>query len=133
MLSKKSIFHTLYQLRRTTLSLTRSLHTRTLLITWQLWIMEFFIAYHKQRLLKVKSSKNQLSPLENYIWVSPAFWGVIVWNQNHVWVNVFKNDPSKICGRNFTSKFLKAVFHKFCLVHSWIPWPIWSHFQILYA
>ena len=24
---------------------------------------------------------------------------------------------------NFTSIFLKAVFHKFYLVHSWIPWP----------
>ena len=24
------------------------------------------------------------------------------------------------------SKFLKAVFHKFYLVHSWIPWPICS-------
>ena len=23
------------------------------------------------------------------------------------------------------SKFLKAVFHKFYLVYSWIPWPIW--------
>ena len=26
---------------------------------------------------------------------------------------------------NITSKFLKTVFHKFCLVHSWIPWFIY--------
>ena len=37
---------------------------------------------------------------------------------------IFKNGPSKICGRqpsdHITSKFLKAVFHKFYLVHFWI-------------
>ena len=37
-----------------------------------------------------------------------------------IWVKVFKNGPSKIYGR----QFLKAVFHKFYLVHSWIPWTI---------
>ena len=29
------------------------------------------------------------------------------------------------------SKFLKPVFHKFCLVHSWIPWPICSETLLL--
>ena len=24
----------------------------------------------------------------------------------------------------FSSSFLKAVFHKFYFIHSWIPWPI---------
>ena len=43
----------------------------------------------------------------------------------NIWDKVFKNGPSKICGRqpsNFKfpkiSNFLKAVFHKFYLVHS---------------
>ena len=30
---------------------------------------------------------------------------------------------------HITSNFLKAVFHKFYLVHSWIPWPIYP-FQV---
>ena len=52
---------------------------------------------------------------------------------------VSKNGQSKICGRqplknlkyglskqiNITSGFLKAVFHKFHLVHSWILCPIY--------
>ena len=52
-----------------------------------------------------------------------------------IWDNVFKGGPSKICGRqplkklngygllkvdHTPSSFLKAVFHKFYLVHSWI-------------
>ena len=39
------------------------------------------------------------------------------------WVQVFKNGPSKICGDHIPSNFLKAVFHKFYLVHSWILCP----------
>ena len=27
---------------------------------------------------------------------------------------------------HITLNFLKAVFHKFYLVHSWIPWPIYT-------
>ena len=30
--------------------------------------------------------------------------------------------------RPYRFKFLKAVFHKFYLVHSWIPWLIWAQF-----
>ena len=54
------------------------------------------------------------------------------WN---TWDKVFKNGPSKICGRHslkdlkgngllkhisdhISSNFLKAIFHKFYLVHS---------------
>ena len=37
---------------------------------------------------------------------------------------------------NITSNFIKAVFHKFYLVHSWIPWPVYnknaSKFILLY-
>ena len=54
------------------------------------------------------------------------------------WVKVFKNGPSIICGRQPLKNlkwhgppkqtispqiFLKAVFHKFYLVHSRISWP----------
>ena len=49
---------------------------------------------------------------------------------SYKWVKVFKNGPSKICGwqplknlKWYTSNILKAVFHKFYLVHSWIRWP----------
>ena len=61
---------------------------------------------------------------------------LITWfSSNHMrlnpdkWVKVFKNGPNKICGRQplknlkCTSNFLKAVFHKFNLIHSWILWP----------
>ena len=27
---------------------------------------------------------------------------------------------------HITSNFLKAVFHKFYLVYSWIPWSMWT-------
>ena len=43
----------------------------------------------------------------------------------HIWDKVFKNEPSEICGRQLSSNFLKAVFHKFHLVHSWILCPIY--------
>ena len=62
-------------------------------------------------------------------------------SNNAKWDKVFKNGPSKICGRQPLKKlngydllkqtkadhnpstFLKAVFHKFYLVHSWILCP----------
>ena len=57
----------------------------------------------------------------------------------NIWDKVFKNEPSKICGRkpfknlksyglfrHTISNCLKAVFHKFYLVHSWILCPISS-------
>ena len=54
-----------------------------------------------------------------------------------IWVKVSKNGPSKLCGKQplknlkwhglpKQSNCLKTVFHKFYLVHSWIPWPIWN-------
>ena len=58
-----------------------------------------------------------------------------------IWEKVFKNGPSKNCGRNPLKKlkeygllkanhtptnFLKVVFHKFYLVHSWILCLVWS-------
>ena len=59
-------------------------------------------------------------------------------NLDHKWDKVFKNGPSKICGKqplktlngyvlpkadHTPSKFLKTVLHKFYLVHSWILCP----------
>ena len=60
------------------------------------------------------------------------------WRYNIIWDKVFKSGPTKICGRqplkllkgyglfkqtislHIPSNFLKAVSHKFYLVHSWI-------------
>ena len=74
---------------------------------------------------------------------------------NFMWGKEFKNASSKIWGRqplknlrwygiprqtisiwyteadHITSNFLKAVFHKFYLVHSWILWPIWNTCNIV--
>ena len=62
-----------------------------------------------------------------------------LWEVFMIWVQVFKNGPSKICGRQRLKSlkgysllkqtislqiFLRAVFHKFYLVHSWILWLI---------
>ena len=68
----------------------------------------------------------------------------INWYLKYMWDKVFKNEPSKICGRqplknlklygllyadHITAYVLKVVFHKFYLFHSWIPWPISVHFR----
>ena len=56
-----------------------------------------------------------------------------------IWDKVFKNGASEICGRqplknlkwyclladHITSNFLRAVFHKFHLLHSWILCHLW--------
>ena len=62
--------------------------------------------------------------------------GMGEWEQANIWVKVYKNGPSKIRGRQplknlkwyglpkliiSSQSFLKAVFHKFYLVRSWIP------------
>ena len=60
--------------------------------------------------------------------ISKIFWHIEKWDK------IFKNGPSKICGKQplknlkwygllHITSFLKAVFQKFYLVHSWIPWP----------
>ena len=63
---------------------------------------------------------------------------------------ILKNGPSKICGRqslknfkryglpyHFTSNFLKAVFHKFYMLNSWIlcpiSWILCLHSRILWG
>ena len=67
-------------------------------------------------------------------------------NPNHIWGKLFKTGPSKICGRQVlknlkgygmletdytSSNVLKAVLHKFYLVHSWILCPIYTQQIIL--
>ena len=63
------------------------------------------------------------------------------------WDKVFKSGPSKFCERQLLKNlkgyglfnFLKAVFHKFYLVHSWILCPKYTiivslkHFQNIHA
>ena len=61
--------------------------------------------------------------------------------QYHIWLTV-KNGPSRICGRqplknletayadHITSNFLKAVFGKLYLGHSWIPLIILGNFLL---
>ena len=41
------------------------------------------------------------------------------------WDKVFKSRQNKICGRQPLKNFLKTVFHKFYLFHSWIFFPIY--------
>ena len=47
------------------------------------------------------------------------------------WGKIFKNGPSKICGRQLwkTLNFLKAVLYKFYLIHSWILCSKYSLFR----
>ena len=42
-----------------------------------------------------------------------------------IWDKVFEKGSYKICERHTSSKFLKAVFQKFYLVHFWILCPIY--------
>ena len=59
----------------------------------------------------------------------------------YIWMKVFKNGPNKICGRKpfkklnrygllITSNFLKAVIHKFYLVHSLTPGAVYYQYDI---
>ena len=51
------------------------------------------------------------------VWVVEEEVGCMFHYPEHKWVEVFKNGPSKTCGRqpskadHITSNFLKAVFH----------------------
>ena len=63
---------------------------------------------------------------------------IIYYWQYHIWVKIFKNGQSKICERqplNIWSDIVcclgKAVFHKFYLVHSWIPCSFKGEFSIV--
>ena len=45
-------------------------------------------------------------------------------NKWNMWKTAFKKFEG--VAHNNPSNFLKVVFHKFYLVHSWIPWPIYD-------
>ena len=66
-----------------------------------------------------------------------AYLGLCLTSLNkHIWAQVFKKGPSKICGRQPLKNLmgyglLKAVFHKFYLVHSWILCLILAAFYFL--
>ena len=58
------------------------------------------------------------------------FKNVAAFAAKYKWDKVFKNGSSEICGRQSFEKFevipyyfLKTVFHKFDLDHSWIFYP----------
>ena len=79
----------------------------------------------KETTLIVTKRNSKTKSIDGYLRISSV---------NNIWVKVLKNGPSKIFGRQFylkkmkvisfaladhtTSNFLKAVFHKFHLVHS---------------
>ena len=92
------------------------------LLVWQ--ITECFNLFHPNVPFLYSSWK---------AWDSTRMEHALAWNGLmiyfiNIWVKVFKNGPSKIFGRqplkNLKWYGEKAVFHKFYLVHSWIPWPI---------
>ena len=79
--------------------------------------------------IKNKTSQDAFFSHENALYRNG---GAIIIN-SFIWIKVFQNDPSKtfkkwsdmVClGRWYYFKIFKAVFHKFYLDHSWIPWPI---------
>ena len=68
----------------------------------------------------------QTSIMKRFVNTVCSFYLVKVYlnRSTYICVKVFKNEPSKIYGREPLKKFFKAFFHKFYLLHSWIPWPI---------
>ena len=67
--------------------------------------------------------------------VSDVFYDIFC--RSRIWDKVFANGSSKICGRQpvkyLKFKFLKAVFSKFNLIHSWKISPILSFFGFSFA
>ena len=83
----------------------------------------------------------------HYQWVKRYMWKAVVWplpkknkikTQFHVFHKAKSHNNQSKCTLTFwtTSSlrhtislqfFLKVVFHKFYLVHSWIPSPIWKN------
>ena len=64
-------------------------------------------------------------------WSSYASGTVRSLGLRYMWVKVFKNGPSKICGRQSLGRPYRSIFLKGCLpqiylVHSWILWPMFS-------
>ena len=54
-----------------------------------------------------------------------SWWSNVSRCWNYTWDKVFKNGPSKICGRQPKFEVIwSAVFNKFYLDHSWILCPI---------
>ena len=52
-------------------------------------------------------------------------WGI--WAQLYTWLETLMLDVGQYClSRPCPFKFLKAIFHKFYLVHSWILCAIWE-------
>ena len=97
-------------------------------VTLKRWC-HYYLHYNSKRTRWPNLVVTGLSEVE-----MPTLISIVIWNK------VFKNGPSEICGRqslknlkryglpkagHIPSIFLKAVFHEFYLVHSWILCPIW--------
>ena len=53
--------------------------------------------------------------------------GIQEWTKWHFWKTIFKKFEVMVyLDRHVTSSFLEAVFHRFYMVYSGIPWPVWS-------
>ena len=113
----------------------RRYHMFCIPIWWMFSIFQLLLplntcSYFGKILIYVKGASDHVT-LMNLVDISvTCFW---------IWGKVFKNGPSKVCGKQplkiwrgmvylkqtlLPSKCLKAVFHKFYLVHSWILCPI---------
>ena len=89
-------------------------------------LQEIIRASHQRKFqcLRFKSSlifTYSLSPMAPNIVIKYVFYNSSLSKYScYMTDKVLKNESSKICGRKaFTSNFLKAVFHKFYLAHSW--------------
>ena len=72
--------------------------------------------------MSVKFIVEQLQPI---CWICQInAWVKVFKNRHGQWTKFVEDSLYKIWSDHF--KFLKAVFHKFCLVRSWIPWPTYG-------
>ena len=80
----------------------------------------------REMIHKVLLNRGRLAIVLNTPKHEDAPYSITLKNLTIQWVKIFKNGPSKICGRHplkNLKEYLKAVFCKFYLVHSWILWP----------
>ena len=77
----------------------------------------FWKKTHKRKCKQINKQANKHKLTCTYLNIQHTQ-GPIEWIMHrNIWVKVFKNGPSKICGRKPLKNYL---------VHSWIPWPIYK-------
>ena len=89
--------------------------------------MHIIAAPPKRRIFRGKSLNYPTK-----LWLFASFYSMLSCHMcKHIWAKVFKSGLSKFCGRlplknlkglgrPYPVNFLKAVFHKFYLIHYWI-------------